>query len=129
VPSDQNDDDDQDDGKREHYPDPDLEIQDIIQQPAQAYLDEMLDQPVFQQAQDGLDEMIEHPAPDDARNQSHAPLMRPSMPSPHIFPSVWFVLPPEILEPSRRKLSVPHRVLDVLVPQIRLQRSGIMAKA
>ena len=35
--------------------------------------------------------------------------------------------PPEILEPIRRQLRVPHRVLDVLVPEVGLQRPRIVA--
>ena len=34
---------------------------------------------------------------------------------------------PEVLEPIWRKLSVPHRMLDVLVAQVRLQRPRIVA--
>src|SRR5262245_49985416 len=34
---------------------------------------------------------------------------------------------PEVLEPKRRQLGVAHRVLDVLVPEICLQRAGIVA--
>jgi len=34
------------------------------------------------------------------------------------------LLPPEILEPHRRKFGVAHRMLDILVAQIGLQRSG-----
>jgi hypothetical protein len=37
------------------------------------------------------------------------------------------MLPPEILEPVRRQLSITHRVLNVLVPEIRLQGAGVMA--
>ena len=35
---------------------------------------------------------------------------------------------PEFLEPRRRKLSVPDRVLNVLVPEIGLERAGVMAR-
>src|SRR5262245_63923276 len=34
---------------------------------------------------------------------------------------------PEILEPSGRQLGVAHRVLDVLVPEICLQRARVVA--
>ena len=34
---------------------------------------------------------------------------------------------PEVLEAGRRQLGVAHRVLDVAVPQIGLQRAGIDA--
>src|SRR5262245_46103946 len=34
---------------------------------------------------------------------------------------------PEVLEPGRRQLGVAHRVLDVAVPEISLQRAGIDA--
>jgi len=34
---------------------------------------------------------------------------------------------PEVLKASRRQLGVPHRGLDVAVPQIGLQRPGIDA--
>src|SRR5262245_50862698 len=34
---------------------------------------------------------------------------------------------PEVLEPVRRQLSVAHRVLDVLVPEICLQRARVVA--
>ncbi len=36
-------------------------------------------------------------------------------------------IPPEILEPLRRKLGVSHRVLDVLVPEVVLQRASIVS--
>ena len=36
-------------------------------------------------------------------------------------------IPPEILEAARRRLGVAHRVLDVAVPEVRLQRAGIDA--
>ena len=36
-------------------------------------------------------------------------------------------LPPEVLEPSRRQLGVSHRVLDVAVAEVSLQRSRIVA--
>ena len=35
--------------------------------------------------------------------------------------------PPEILEPIGRKLRVSHRMLNILVPEICLQRPGIVA--
>src|SRR6516165_2392485 len=34
---------------------------------------------------------------------------------------------PEVLEPMRRQLGVAHRVLDVLVTEVRLQRLGVVA--
>jgi hypothetical protein len=34
-------------------------------------------------------------------------------------------LAPEVLEPIRRQLGVPHRVLDVLMPEVGLQRTSI----
>ena len=34
---------------------------------------------------------------------------------------------PEVLEPARRQLGVSHRVLDVAVAEVSLQRSGIVA--
>src|SRR4029077_17579963 len=34
---------------------------------------------------------------------------------------------PEVLEPIRRECSVPRRVLDVLMPEIRLERARIAA--
>ena len=34
-------------------------------------------------------------------------------------------LPPEVLEPSRRQLGVSHRVLDVAVAEVSLQRPGV----
>jgi hypothetical protein len=34
---------------------------------------------------------------------------------------------PEIPEPIGRKLGVPDRVLDVFVPEIGLQRAGVVA--
>ena len=36
-------------------------------------------------------------------------------------------LPPKILEPARRQLGVSHRVLDVAVAEVSLQRPGIVA--
>jgi hypothetical protein len=36
-------------------------------------------------------------------------------------------LPPEVLEPIRRQLGIAHRVLDVLMAQVGLQGSRIMA--
>lgn len=33
---------------------------------------------------------------------------------------------PKIPEPIRRQLGVPHRVLDVLVPQVVLDRPGVV---
>jgi|SRR6266404_2069172 hypothetical protein len=36
-------------------------------------------------------------------------------------------LPPEVLEPVRRQLGVPDCVLDVFVPEIGLQRAGVVA--
>jgi hypothetical protein len=36
-------------------------------------------------------------------------------------------LPPEILEPVRAQLGVTHRVLDVLVAEVVLQRAGIVS--
>ena len=36
------------------------------------------------------------------------------------------VSPPEILEPGRRQFGVFHRVLDIPVPQVGLQASGIV---
>jgi hypothetical protein len=35
--------------------------------------------------------------------------------------------PPEILEPRRRKLGIAHRMLDVAMPEIRLQGASIVA--
>jgi hypothetical protein len=37
------------------------------------------------------------------------------------------LLPPKILEPRRRQFCVPDRVLYVLVPQVGLQRTGVVA--
>mgnify|MGYP003382024122 CR=1 FL=1 len=37
------------------------------------------------------------------------------------------LVPPEPLEPVRRKLRVPHRVVDVLVSKVMLQRPGVVA--
>jgi hypothetical protein len=34
---------------------------------------------------------------------------------------------PKILKPHRRQLRVAHRVLDVLVPEVRLQRPGVVS--
>jgi hypothetical protein len=36
-------------------------------------------------------------------------------------------IPPEVLEPIRRQLGVAHRVLDVLVAKVCLQRPGVVA--
>jgi hypothetical protein len=36
-------------------------------------------------------------------------------------------LPPEILEPRRRQLGIAHRVLDVLMTQVCLQRPRVVA--
>jgi hypothetical protein len=36
-------------------------------------------------------------------------------------------LPPKVLEPGRRKLGVAHRVLDVAMAEVGLQRAGIVA--
>ena len=36
-------------------------------------------------------------------------------------------LSPEILEPIHRHLGVAHRVLDILVAELVLQRSGVVA--
>jgi hypothetical protein len=36
------------------------------------------------------------------------------------------LLPPKVLEPRWRQLSVPHRVLDVFVPEIGLQRPRVV---
>jgi hypothetical protein len=33
---------------------------------------------------------------------------------------------PEILEPGRRQLGVAHSMLDVLVPEVGLQRAGVV---
>ena len=35
-------------------------------------------------------------------------------------------LPPKVLEPRRRHLRIPHRVLDISVTKISLQRSGVV---
>jgi hypothetical protein len=35
-------------------------------------------------------------------------------------------LPPEILEPCRRQLGIAHRVLDILVTEVRLQRLRVV---
>ena len=35
--------------------------------------------------------------------------------------------PPKILEPIRRQLGVPNRMLDVLVPEVLLQDAGVVA--
>ena len=40
---------------------------------------------------------------------------------------LWTALPPKVLEPIRRQLGVAHRVLDVFMPEIGLQRPRIMA--
>jgi hypothetical protein len=37
------------------------------------------------------------------------------------------LVPPKILEPRRRQLGVAHRMLDVLVTQVGLQRASIVA--
>ena len=34
---------------------------------------------------------------------------------------------PEVLESVRRQLRVPYRMLDVLVPHVRLDRPGVLA--
>jgi hypothetical protein len=39
-----------------------------------------------------------------------------------------FRLSPEVLEPGRRHLGVPHRVLDVAVSEVGLQRPGVVAR-
>jgi hypothetical protein len=39
----------------------------------------------------------------------------------------WLLSPPKAFEPGRGQLGVPHRVLDVLVSEIRLKRAGVMA--
>jgi hypothetical protein len=36
-------------------------------------------------------------------------------------------VPPEVPEPCRAQLGVPHRVLNVLVPQPELKRPGVVA--
>ena len=38
-----------------------------------------------------------------------------------------FGLAPEVLEPIRRKLGIAHSVLDIAMPQVGLQGSGIVA--
>jgi hypothetical protein len=38
-----------------------------------------------------------------------------------------FSVPPEILEPRRRQLGVPHRVLNVSVAEVGLQGAGVVA--
>ena len=35
--------------------------------------------------------------------------------------------PPKVLEPCRRQLGVAHRVLDVLVPEVGLERPRIVS--
>jgi hypothetical protein len=39
----------------------------------------------------------------------------------------WPLDPPEIFEPRRRQFGVAHRVLDIFVAEIRLQRPGVVA--
>ena len=36
-------------------------------------------------------------------------------------------LPPKVLEPRRPHLRIPHRVLDIAMPKVRLQSPGIVA--
>ena len=50
-----------------------------------------------------------------------------TVPGRHILPRCGSDLPPEILESVRRQFGVPDGVLNVLVPQVGLQRPGILA--
>lgn len=60
--------------------------------------------------------------------QSAARGVTPSGGSDQLIPAGGIVsIPPEVLEPRRRQLRVPDRVLDVLMAEIRLKGSRIVA--